>query len=461
MTTLFAGTALLEEGWCDNVRVTIGGDGRIASVETDASPEPDDIRLDDRILLPAPVNLHSHTFQRAMAGLTERRSQAGHDSFWTWRDMMYRFVSVLTPDHVEAITAMAQIEMLENGFGSEVEFHYLHNQPGGAPYADPAEMAGRIVSASDRTGIGLTLLPVFYAQGSASGAELAGGQLRFRSDVDSYETLWAGAERHLAAHAGPRPDDAIGIAPHSLRAASPDDIARLVAAHPTGPVHIHIAEQTGEVEEILAARNRTPVAWLCENFDVNERWCLIHATHTTPAEIGMMAERGAVAGLCPVTEANLGDGIFPAAPFVQLGGRMGVGTDSNVSIDLPRELRMLEYSQRLANRSRAVLAGRQKSVGRMIFDAACQGGAAAAGRDCGAIAASRFADLFTLDATALDLFDKAGDTILDGWIFAATQNLVTDTWSAGRHVVRDGRHVARNAIEQAYRRTMTELAALI
>lgn len=451
MPTLFAPDALLSSGWAERVRVTLDG-LRIARIETGADPQPSDLRLDARALVPAVPNLHSHAFQRAMAGMTERRG-SGPDSFWTWRELMYRFLEVLRPEEVEVIAALVQIEMLEAGYGSVGEFHYLHHRPGGTPYDDPAEMAHRIVAAAARTGIGLTLLPVLYSCGGAGGAPLAGGQLRFGNDLESFLRLREAAQRGLSG------DAVLGAAPHSLRAVTPDDLRTLAAAVSEGPIHIHAAEQEREVAEVEAWLGARPVAWLLDVAGADRRWCLVHATQMTPDETARLAASGAVAGLCPITEANLGDGIFPGEPFLAAGGAFGVGSDSNVRISLAEELRLLEYGQRLSLKSRNVMGPAGGSVGAALFDAACIGGARALGRDAGAIRSGMLADLVAIDRTGPVLGPLSRDSLIDGWVFAADDRVVRDVWSAGRHVVREGRHVARDGIEADYRRTMDAVVA--
>lgn len=452
-TTLHADWALVAGQWQRDVRVSINSAGRIASVGTGELPQAGDRRLTDRVLLPAPGNLHSHAFQRAMAGRTERRSGA-NDSFWTWREQMYRFVDRMTPDHLQAVAALAYVEMLEAGYAAVAEFHYLHHAVGGAAYANIAETTSRIVAAAETAGIGLTHLPVLYQRGGLDGRPPVGGQQRFACDADRFATLMSAA-RDVLARA--RPDARLGVAPHSLRAVDAAGLELAIELVQGGPIHIHIAEQTGEVDEVLAATGRRPVQWLLEHVPVDDRWCLVHATHLDDAEVASLAASGATVGLAPVTEANLGDGIFRAVDFRNAGGRFGIGTDSNVRIDLAEELRTLEYGQRLQRRSRAVIADDDCSNGRMLFDAACAGGAAALGRVSGAIAPGNWADLLTLDRTHLDLAGVTGDGWLDAWIFAAPGRAVRDVWSAGHHRVRDGRHVERDAVEVAYRRTLAEL----
>lgn len=443
---LHAETALLPEGWAKDVVVTIDG-GRIASVSRGAAD------ADARIgcLLPAPVNLHSHAFQRAMAGLTERRG-ASSDSFWTWRALMYRFLDRLTPDDVQAIAAQVMVEIAEAGYAAVAEFHYLHHQPDGTPYADLAEMAGRIVAAADQTGLGLTLLPVLYQRGGLDGRALGPGQVRFGNDGARFHALWQAAQKALAAL--PR-DAMLGVAPHSLRAVTADGLR--FAAGLGGPVHIHVAEQVAEVDEVLAHTGARPVEWLLANASIDARWCAIHATQMLPAETEALALSGAVAGLCPITEANLGDGIFDGARYLAAGGAFGVGSDSNVRISLSEELRLLEYSQRLRDRGRAVLATPDQSTGRVLYQGAARGGAQAAGRASGAIAAGYWADLVAIDTGHLHLDGLVGDDLLDAFVFAGDDRLVSEVWSAGRHIVQGGRHIARETVATRFRAVMRGL----
>jgi formimidoylglutamate deiminase len=449
---IFARRAFLPSGWVEDVRVTIR-DGRIGTVASNARAQADDTQVD--VLLPALANLHSHAFQRAMAGRTEVRA-LGRESFWTWREIMYRFLDRLTPDQMQAIAAMVYVEMQETGFASVGEFHYVHHQPGGAAYADRAEMSARIMAAAAETGIGLTHLPVLYSYGGAGKAPLAGGQLRFGNDVDGFARLLEAARGHAAGMAA---DTVVGIAPHSLRATCPEDLAAALPLAGAGPVHIHVAEQPKEVEDISAWLGARPVEWLLANAPVDGRWCPIHATHMTAAETGGLARSGAVAGLCPITEANLGDGPFNGPGWIAAGGAFGVGSDSNVRISMVEELRTLEYSQRLRDLQRNVLVPGEGSVGAFLYRGAATGGARALGRDAGEIAAGRLADLLALDGDHPALCGLAGDQLLDGLAFAAPDGVVTDLWSAGRHQVRAGRHVARDEVVAGYRQAVASLLA--
>jgi formiminoglutamate deiminase len=433
---IHANRALLGQNWAQNVRLTCV-DARIAKVETGVVAGPEDYKVD--ALLPSIGNLHSHSFQRAMAGMTEFRA-AGRESFWTWRDLMYRFLGHLTPDQFEAIAALVFMEMQEAGYASVGEFHYVHHQPDGHPYAQLSELSDRIYAAANHTGIGLTHLPVLYTYGGVNQEPLVGGQLRFSNDVDRFLTLVDTCKKQL----GNLPDDArVGIAPHSLRATSPSNLVQILDAAPEGPVHIHISEQLKEVADVKEKLGKRPVEWLLDNANVNERWCLIHATHMTEAETIAMAKSGAVAGLCPITEANLGDGPFNGPTYLEHEGAFGIGSDSNVCISLTEELRTLEYSQRLRDMARNVMVRGDGSVGQTLFAKAALGGAQALGRDAGVISKGKLADLVAVDCDDVTLFSLKEDR------------------SAGRHMVKSGRHVSRDKIVARYKFAMSELVQSI
>ncbi|MGE3305440.1 MAG: formimidoylglutamate deiminase [Rhizobiaceae bacterium] len=450
MTTIHAGTALTPTGWQRDVRVTLDS-GRVGTVETGVAAAPGDERV--AILVPAMPNLHSHAFQRGMAGLAEARGP-GADTFWTWREVMYRFALAMTPDDVEAVAAQLYVEMLEAGFCRVGEFHYLHHDRDGQPYANVAELGERIAAAASATGIGLTLLPVLYARSAFGGAAPNEGQRRFVNGLDRFSRLLDASRRAVAS----LPGALVGVAPHSLRAVTPDELAAVPALAGAAPIHIHAAEQMKEVEDCLAWSGRRPIEWLLENASLDQRWCLIHATHMTLPELTGLARSGAVAGLCPVTEANLGDGTFPAPAFLERGGRFGVGSDSNVLIGVPDELRQLEYSQRLARRERNVVAPPGGSTGRDLFDRAVAGGAQALGVAAPAIAEGAPADLVALADDHVSLTGKSGDAILDSWIFAGA-DAVDGVWAGGRKVVSGGRHAQRDTIAARYRATIARLMA--
>lgn len=449
---IFTARAYLADGWAENVRLTLQGE-RIANVETGVEPDTDDFRVDT--LLPAIANLHSHAFQRAMAGLTEFRS-VGRDSFWSWRTLMYRFLDRLTPDHLTAIAAMAYMEMQEAGYASVGEFHYLHHDIGGSAYGAPAETSRCIFEAARRTGIGLTHLPVLYTYGGAERQALSGGQKRFGNDWDGFAAL---VDDAAGAMAGLPSDTRLGIAPHSLRAVDPDLLERAAALRPGEPIHMHIAEQPAEVEQIESWLGARPVGWLLNNMEVDRRWCLIHATHMTDRETVRLARSGAVAGLCPITEANLGDGPFNGPSFLNEDGAFGIGSDSNVRIALGEELRMLEYSQRLRDRLRNVFAKGERSVGETLYAGAAAGGAQALGRGSGCIEPGALADLVAIDSQSPSLCHLPESRLLDGLVFAAGANIVTDLWSAGRQRVRQGRHIHRETIIAEFRTAMRSLTA--
>ena len=452
MGNLHFDAALTPDGWRDHVRVTLR-DGFIAAVEPGA-PAGDAQRVAGAAI-PGLPNLHSHSFQRGMAGLAERRGAAA-DSFWTWREVMYRFLDRLDPDAVEAIAAWAFAEMLEAGFTAVGEFHYLHHAPDGRPYANIAETAERIAAAARESGIGLTLMPVYYAQGNFAGAPPVPGQRRFLNDRGRFERLVEASAAALA----PVPDAALGIAPHSLRAVTLPDLAWIAERWPAGPMHIHVAEQVKEVEDCLSAHGRRPVELLYDTVPVDQRWCLIHATHAAEHEVDRIAASGAVAGLCPVTEANLGDGVFDTTRFVAAGGRFGVGSDSLIRVSAAEELRALEYAQRLRHRSRNALGEPQSSTGRRIFDAALAGGAQALGRALGAIAPGRRADIVVLDREHPSLAAADNDAILDAWSFSADNAAVAQVWCGGERVVEGGRHRARERLLSRYRAAVRRLEAL-
>ncbi|CBA16211.1 formimidoylglutamate deiminase [Xanthomonas albilineans] len=440
--------ALLPQGWARDVRIAVRG-GRIAALEIGVAAVSGDRCM--AIALPGLGNLHSHAFQRGMAGLTEIGGRSG-DSFWSWRELMYRFVQRLDPDSMQAIAEQAYVEMLEAGFTRVGEFHYLHHGPDGRPYTDRAEMAQRLVAAAQTSGIGLTLLPVFYAHADFGGVAPHPAQQRLLHDIDGYADLLDGSRHALRGL-----DDAVlGIAPHSLRAVTPEQLAALLPLC-DGPVHLHIAEQTREVEACLAWSGQRPVQWLLAHASVDARWCLVHATHVDADEVRGIAASGAVVGLCPITEANLGDGLFPLLDFLDAGGRFGVGSDSNVLIDVAEELRLLEYGQRLTLRGRNVLTRAYGlSSGRFLFQCAARGAAQALGVEQG-LRVGASADLVELDAAHPALQARADDAWLDSWIFAARGGAVRSVWRHGRQWVQDGHHLQREAVAARYAHALDRL----
>lgn len=455
-TAYVADHALVGDTIEPNVTLRIDATGSIIRV---GGPAEGAIRLPG-LTLPGIPNLHSHAFQRAMAGLAERAGPGG-DSFWTWRDTMYRFLSILTPEDVEAIAAQLYAECLRHGFTTVGEFHYVHNAPDGRSYADPAEMSARLLAAAQTTGIGLTLMPVLYQTSQFGGVPPTEGQRRFVRNDDGFAELVARVVSLTAAN----PNWRAGIAPHSLRAVEPAALARVVALRNaidgSMPIHIHAAEQTKEVADCLAWSGRRPVEWLLDH-GAGPGWCLIHATHLTDEECRRLAGSGAIAGLCPATEANLGDGFFPIREYVAQGGPFGVGTDSHVSTSPVEELRWLEYGCRLQLRARNVVEPREGvSVGATLVARALSGGATALARPIGAIEAGRRADLIVLDTDHPALVGRPSDRWLDAFIFCGNDSPVRDVMVGGRMVVKDGAHLAAEPVRARFRATMRRLAAAL
>jgi formimidoylglutamate deiminase len=450
LDTLFARHALLPEGWRRDVLLAWDANGELARVEPDATAPPGSTQAD--YVLPGMVNLHSHAFQRALGGLTEKAGP-GPDSFWTWRELMYRFANRISPEQMEAVAAQLYAECLRHGYTAVCEFHYIQHDVDGATYARPAETAERIASAARRAGIGLTLLPVMYSYAGFNAQPLNPGQRRFRTDPELVLRIVEALEPLRGAQLE------VGAAPHSLRAVSAGQLRELAAALPAGrPLHIHIAEQALEVRQCLEATGRRPVDYLLDEAPIDERWCLVHATHLADAELARLAASGAVAGLCPTTEANLGDGLFPLEAYVAAGGRFGIGSDSHVSQSPVEELRWLEYGQRLIHQRRnvAVDAG-QRDVAAFLWQRALQGGAQAAGRQLGALVPGMRADLLVLDSDHPNLDGLLEDDVLGRFLFCGNDNLVRDVLVGGRWVVRDGRHISQDAIAQDYKAVVRAL----
>lgn len=444
--------AWLPSGWARGVEVSVDANGDIVDVTRVARIDPA-LRAGGCVL-PGMPNLHSHAFQRAMAGLAEHAAQAD-DSFWTWRETMYRFAGALEPDGVQAIAAQLHVDLLRHGYTGLCEFQYLHHRPDGSPYARAAAMSEALVAASSESGIGLTLLPALYVTGGLDGRALASRQRRFHHAVDAFVALVS------TLRGGESPQLAVGIALHSLRAVPPEAMRELledaVAEH--GPIHVHIAEQVAEVDDCRRARGARPVEWLLDNAEVDPRWCLVHATHVTRGELRGIAKSGAVAGLCPTTEANLGDGLFPLRRFLELGGAFGIGSDSHVGVSPLEELRWLEYGQRLASLHRNIAcSAREPSVGTTLFRDALVGGAQASGRRVGAIAAGHRADLVVVDDTLPAFAGKPDERLLDVLVFAGNDNPVRDVMVGGAWLVRDGRHRDQERIARRYADAMSRLA---
>ena len=455
MKAWFCDEALLPGGWARDVRIEVDEHGDIASVAASASPAGAE-RLAGPVL-PGMANVHSHAFQRAMAGLAEMRGDS-EDDFWTWRELMYRFVSRLEPAQAEAIATHLYVEMLKHGYTAVAEFHYVHNDPAGARYAEPAEMLLRHLAAARAAGIAVTLLPSLYAWSNFGRRPPKSEQKRFLSDVAGVLSMIDAAR---AASAGD-PDVRAGAAPHSLRAVDiaqlRDLAAGLHAKDPLAPIHIHVAEQTREVDDCVAWSGKRPVEFLLENIPVDSRWCIVHATHMTAEETRALAASGAIAGFCPSTEANLGDGIPPLADYRRAGGRYGIGGDSHVCRDPAEELRWLEYAQRLAARRRNLVVGSStRGVGTALWLEAAQGGAQALGRSMGAIAPGRRADLVVLDGDHPDLVARSADAVANALLFSGADRMVRDVMVGGCWRVRERRHALEESAAARYRRAAVDL----
>jgi formimidoylglutamate deiminase len=454
MTTVsqFADHAWLPDGFAAGVRIDTGPGGVLTAVAL-SERHAHAHRL-GRYVVPGMPNLHSHAFQRAMAGLAERQSNPD-DSFWTWREVMYAFAGRIGPDELRAIAAQLYVEMLKAGYTQVCEFHYLHHQPDGNPYADPAAMSLALIEAARETGIGLTLLPTLYMTGGFDGRPLSERQRRFRHDVDSYLRLLERLQKEESALVR------VGVALHSLRAVPEAAMRGVLDSGLTRdcPIHIHVAEKIGEVQDSLAIRNARPVEWLLDHAPVDARWCLVHATHLTDAEMRRLAASGAVAGLCPTTEANLGDGLFPLKSYLDAGGKIGIGSDSHISVSVVEELRWLEYGQRLATRRRNISASRTSpDTGETLFRHALAGGAQATGASLGALTTGSRADFLVLDDASPLLAGRDAAHLLDTWVFAGNTSLIRDVTVAGKTVVHDFRHRDEERIASRYRDVVERLA---
>ena len=434
------------DGWRSDAGFDIDDHGRIRALD---SAEPTG---SGSWILPGVANLHSHAFQRAMAGLAERQTNP-EDSFWTWRETMYRFAARFTPELLRAVATQLYVEMLEAGYTTVCEFHYLHHAPDGRPYEDPAAMSRALIAAARDAGIRLTLLPVLYMTGGFDGRALGERQRRFGHDVDAYLRLID----MLCEDAGPMLH--VGCALHSLRAVPPDAMRKVLdALPPSMPVHIHIAEQIGEVQDCLALRDARPVEWLLANANVDSRWTLVHATHLTPAETQAIARSGATVAICPTTEANLGDGLFPLREYLDAGGRWGIGSDSHISVSPVEELRWLEYGQRLNTRHRNIaVRADSPSVGETLMRDVVRSARNSTGHAIGSFVVDDYADAVVLDPDAPALFGARPEDAIDRWIFSGNRPMVRDVYVGGRRVVENGLHRQRVEVAQRYRAAMAEL----
>ena len=452
MNALFARHALLADGWRRDVLLEWDVRGDLTRVAPDASLPLGVARVD--YVLPGMINLHSHAFQRALGGLAERAGD-GPDSFWTWRELMYRTANRITPEQMEAVAAQLYAECLRHGYTAVCEFHYIQRAPGGHVYGQPAETAQRVAAAAREAGMGLTLLPVMYAYAGFNDTPLKPEQERFRTDPGQVLRIVEALEPLR----GPQLE--VGAAPHSLRAVSAGQLRELVQGMPAGrPLHIHVAEQKLEVQQCVEAVGQRPVEYLMGQTDVDARWCLVHATHLSRAEHDGLAASGAVAGLCPTTEANLGDGLFPLAPYIAAGGRFGIGSDSHVSQSPVEELRWLEYGQRLGHQRRNIaVTHAERDVGAFLWQGALAGGAQASGRRLGLLAPGRRADLLVLDSAHPNLDGVPPHEVLGRFLFSGNDNLVRDVLAGGHWVVQGGRHKAQDAIAQRYKTAVRTLHA--
>ena len=452
----FAERAFLPHGWAHRVLIEVDAAGNISRLQEGAEPEQAEVL--DGPVLPGFPNLHSHAFQRAMAGLAERAGKI-EDSFWTWREVMYRFLARLGPEEVEAIAAQLYVEMLKAGYTAVGEFHYLHHDPRGEPYDNVAELAVRVVSAARRSGIGMTLLPVLYGYGGFGGQAAGEGQRRFLNPPERLLEIVRRAIDLTHHDANFR----VGLAPHSLRAVTESTLREVLGGlselDREAPIHIHVAEQTKEVEDCVAWSGRRPVEWLFDCQPVSPQWCLVHATHVSDAEMLALANSGAVAGLCPTTEANLGDGLFPAVAYLKAGGLFGIGSDSHISISPIEELRWLEYGQRLLHRARNLICGDagRGSVGASLIAGALAGGAQALGRPIGRLVEGARSDLLVLDGQSPNLLGRSEKVLLDALVFAGNANPVKHVMVGGRWCVRDRRHAAGDEILEGYRLALARL----
>jgi formimidoylglutamate deiminase len=453
---LWAPLAWVQGHWRESVLLQVAAGGTWAIVAPDTPRAPDMTTLPGPAL-PGMVNAHSHAFQRAFVGLAERRD-GEHDDFWSWRDRMYGVALTITPERLREVATHLYTELLRSGYTQVCEFHYLHRAPDGSRYDDPLAMSRALVQAAQDTGIGLTLLPVLYERAGFDAAGLRSDQRRFATTVDDVLALRDGVR------ALNLPNVSAGVAIHSLRAARASSILRVAerTAGDSAPIHIHIAEQTGEVDDCVVASGLRPIDWLARHVALDARWQLVHATHATVDEISAVAASGAGVVLCPTTEANLGDGLFPLAAYLDAGGRLGIGSDSHVSVSPIAELRWLEYGQRLFTRSRNVAAGPsegERSTGARLYRAALAGGAQALARPVGAIAPGRRADFLVVDDQHPLLYGRSGDLLLDSLVFSGDENPIRDVMIGGNWVVRDRVHQAAERVRTRFRHTMDRLLA--
>lgn len=456
MKQFFAKDILLDNGWAKDVLIDVDSSGIITNIAPDAKRGDGAEQLYGTVI-PGMPNLHSHAFQRAMAGLTEYAANA-EDSFWSWRDLMYKFALKLTPEDIEAIAAQLYMEMLKAGYTALGEFHYLHHNLDGSPYERRAETSHAVIRAAQNSGIGITHIPVLYHFGGFGDQKPGDGQRRFINNVDGILEIIQDVQKTYADD----PNISLGLSHHSLRAVNGDMMNEATkAAHsisPDMPIHIHIAEQMKEVNDCIEHTGKRPVEYLYDTIEVDEKWCLVHATHLNDGEIQMITKSGAVAGLCPTTEGNLGDGIFPLGDYIAANGRFGIGSDSHISVSVSEELRLLEYGQRLTKRRRNIAHSDTDShIGAYLYKHSAQGGAQALGKNSGAIAVGKRFDVVVLNHDHALLYGREGDFVLDSFIFAGNDALVKDVLIGGKTIIRNGEHAREDEITRNYKRTLDRI----
>ncbi len=454
--SIWAKTALLDEGWADDVLIEVSDDGDILSIESDSLSNADDITYGT--IIPGMTNLHSHAHQRAVAGLAEKTSSSGDekDSFWTWRNVMYHYLQRIEPDDLNGLASQLYLEMLKFGYTGVGEFQYLHHDINGNAYLDRAEMTKQCFQAAQDTGIAFTALPVLYAYGGFGGQPPLDGQKRFLNDLDGFIEIVQRLEKDIVESK----NASLGIAPHSIRAIDESLLNDMLAAcRQAKVIHIHVAEQLKEVNDCLAWSDQRPVEWLLNHFKVDDRWCLIHATHMTEAETLALAKSGATAGLCPTTEANLGDGFFKAEHYFSVKGKWGIGSDSHISISPTEELRWLEYGQRLQTKCRNVLTSTdQASTGTHLYLQALAGGAQSTARLSGMVKPGYRADFVVIDNDHPRLYGRQQDDLIDSYVFSGNENVVKDVYVGGKKVISNGRHENEEAIKQKFKAVINRLA---
>ena len=443
---------LQDDRWCSDVILNLTPDGVISGIEQGSSGSAD-VSING-VVIPGMPNAHSHSFQRVIAGLTGPRGNST-DSFWSWREAMYRTANQISPDQFGAVAEWVFVEMLRAGFTSCAEFHYLHHQPDGRAYTNLAEMSERLIQAASASGIAMTLLPVLYCSAGFGKNKVTDGQRRFANSPGQYLQLLESCQKLMSGN----PLNKLGLAPHSLRAVPGNILHEVLSGwqDKSCPVHIHIAEQPAEVQDCLQYTGARPVEWLLDQFSVDQRWCLVHATHLSDSELEQAAVKKVVAGLCPTTEADLGDGVFRTQDWLRAGGRMAIGSDSNVRISVTEELRLLEYNERLKSGRRNVLTAHGASCGRFLYQHTARAGGDALGQAVGRLVPGYRADLLELDSDHELLHGRSPDAVLDSWIFAGDTSMLNSVWVAGQRVIDQGHHVAESMLRAHFSRVLQEL----